>query len=144
MTPVTLKLARLDQSTRETLGHLTTDEDQVICYCVERPDLGNAPKVSRIPAGTYRVRKTYSPHLKAVTPELLDVPGRSSVRIHWGSYVENSEGCVLTATTFADLNGDGVPDGQGSKKAFDKLMAVTPTEFVLVVSDPTPEQAVAA
>lgn len=47
-----------------------------------------------IPAGTYNVVLTMSPHLGYVTPEVLDVPGRTSIRWHIGNKPEDVLGCI--------------------------------------------------
>ena len=47
-----------------------------------------------IPAGTYKVILTHSPHLGYVTPEVLDVPGRTAIRWHVANKPEDVLGCV--------------------------------------------------
>lgn len=48
-----------------------------------------------IPCGTYPVRVTFSPKFKRMLPLVLNVPGRSGIRIHRGSRPEHSTGCIL-------------------------------------------------
>lgn len=48
-----------------------------------------------IPAGRYLVALTNSPHFGRVTPELLNVPGFTGIRIHPGNSAKDSEGCLL-------------------------------------------------
>lgn len=48
-----------------------------------------------IPAGTYKVKMTWSPRFKRYLPEILNVPNFTGVRIHSGNTAENSSGCVL-------------------------------------------------
>jgi hypothetical protein len=52
-----------------------------------------------IPAGTYEVRLTYSPRFKKQLPLLMNVPGRTGIRIHTGSKPEHSQGCILVGAT---------------------------------------------
>ena len=52
-----------------------------------------------IPAGTYEVRLTYSPRFKKDLPLLMNVPGRTGIRIHTGSKPEHSQGCILVGAT---------------------------------------------
>src|SRR5687768_8313432 len=59
---------------------------------------GNKPNVSCIPAGEYGVRITYSPRFKIITPELVGVPNRSSIRIHPGNDESDTTGCILVGT----------------------------------------------
>ena len=74
-----------------------------------------------VPAGEYRVILTPSPRLKYVTPELLDVPGRSDIRIHVGNYPKDTLGCILVGETNAtDMIGN-------SHSAFESLMALLRT-----------------
>jgi hypothetical protein len=71
-----------------------------------------------IPAGAYRVLLTPSPHLGYVTPELLDVPGRSDIRIHIANFPKDLLGCLgVGLTTTTDFVGE-------SKAAFGKLMTL--------------------
>jgi hypothetical protein len=53
-----------------------------------------------IPEGTYKVERTWSPKFKKFLPEVIDVPDRSGIRIHWGTLPDHSRGCILL-----DLNG---------------------------------------
>ena len=49
-----------------------------------------------IPAGKYRVRTTFSPKFQKELPELENVPGFTSIRIHGGRTAKDSLGCLLT------------------------------------------------
>jgi hypothetical protein len=69
-----------------------------------------------IPAGTYSVILTPSPHLKYITPEVLNVPGRSAIRWHIANKPEELLGCVAVGMTQA-LDWVG-----GSTQAFDRMM----------------------
>ena len=50
-----------------------------------------------IPCGTYPVRVTWSPKFKRMLPLLLNVPGRSGIRVHRGTKPEHSRGCILVS-----------------------------------------------
>ena len=50
-----------------------------------------------IPCGTYPVRVTWSPKFKRMLPLLLNVPGRSGIRVHRGTRPEHSRGCILVS-----------------------------------------------
>ena len=72
-----------------------------------------------IPAGTYQIAITMSPHLEYETPELIGVPDRSEIRIHVGNYPKDSLGCLIVGKSEGS-------DGQSvleSKEAFTELMA---------------------
>ena len=55
-----------------------------------------------IPAGTYEVRLTWSPRFKRWLPEVMNVPGRTGIRIHAGNYPQNTKGCILVGELFSD------------------------------------------
>lgn len=69
-----------------------------------------------IPAGSYEVILTPSPHLGYVTPEVLDVPGRTAIRWHIGNSPKDVIGCVAVGQGH---NTDWVSQ---SEKAFESLM----------------------
>ena len=50
-----------------------------------------------IPAGTYPIAVTWSPKFKRMLPILLNVPGRSGIRLHRGTRPEHSRGCILVS-----------------------------------------------
>lgn len=74
-----------------------------------------------IPAGEYKVILSLSPHLKYVTPELLDVPGRSAIRIHIGNYPKDVLGCTAVG------EGHETDAVTNSHAAFDSLMTLLRT-----------------
>jgi hypothetical protein len=47
-----------------------------------------------IPLGRYKITLYDSPHLHAIVPLLEDVPGRSMIEIHWGTFPQNYKGCI--------------------------------------------------
>lgn len=56
---------------------------------------GNAPNISCIEAGTYKLRKVNSPKF-GPTYEIVGVPGRDHIiASHAGNTEEDTEGCVL-------------------------------------------------
>ena len=61
-------------------------------YTLERPEVA-------IPTGTFRVTVYDSPHLGRRVPLLEDVPGRTMIEMHWGSFPDNSDGCILVGET---------------------------------------------
>lgn len=48
-----------------------------------------------IPSGRYAVIIDYSTRFKRQMPHILEVPGFDGVRIHWGNWSFNTEGCLL-------------------------------------------------
>ena len=51
-----------------------------------------------MPEGTYPIAVTWSPKFKRMLPILLNVPGRSGIRVHRGTKPEHSRGCILVST----------------------------------------------
>ncbi len=96
--------------------------------CLELPWHNNAPQISCIPEGTYRMTYTMSNRFKVMMWGLNGVPDRAGVRIHSGNYagdkLSDSEGCILPCGQWADINKDGVIDGTGSKDALAALLKV--------------------
>lgn len=134
-----MRLTRFSLDARETLGHLTDDENVTICCTLERPWLDNAQGVSCIPAGTYTCTRTFSPHFKREVFEIRGVPNRDKILIHWGNFAAtDTEGCVLVGGSFADINADGVLDVSGSKATFERFMATMKgvDTFPLTVTNP--------
>ena len=87
------------------------DEQGHLCWTLERPEVA-------IPAGTYVVKTYNSPHLGREVPLLMDVPGRSMIEMHWGSFPANSDGCILVGET-------RLPDEIiGTREEFDLLFPV--------------------
>lgn len=69
-----------------------------------------------IPKGRYRIIISKSPRLGYATPEILNVPGYTAVRMHAGNTAKDTEGCILV--------GDEDPsDGfmGKSRKAYDRV-----------------------
>jgi hypothetical protein len=77
-----------------------------------------------IPAGTYPVRLTLSPHFGYITPEVFDVLGRSEIRLHRGNKPEDSLGCTLIGSVVPAHTPDFIG---ASETAFDKLMTILNT-----------------
>ena len=70
-------------------------DNEFFCNSLELPDKGNARNISCIPAGLYDVRLTYSSAFKRTLPLLMNVPGRSGIRIHRGNKAADTQGCIL-------------------------------------------------
>lgn len=75
------------------IGRIYID-GKYICNSLE-PAWKNNARYTAIPPGTYEVILNYSPKFRRVLPLLLNVPGRSSIRIHKGNYPKDTQGCIL-------------------------------------------------
>lgn len=56
--------------------------------------MGNLPDISCVPSGLYHVSWTLSRRLRRHTWELIDVPGRTGIRIHVMNYPHDTTGCI--------------------------------------------------
>lgn len=111
---------RFEYGTNFTISRLSVD-NVYQCFALEdvvRPV--GAPKVwgaTAIPAGTYNVIMSFSPHFNQDMPHLVGVPNFGYVMIHWGNTDVNTDGCLLVGTSWA--GGDFIGN---SRAAFDMLL----------------------
>lgn len=83
-------------------------------------DLSDNKKVygkTAIPCGTYKVILSYSNRFKIWTPEILNVPFFSGIRIHSGNTAVDTDGCILVGE---NKNTDYFIEN--SRKTFKSLM----------------------
>lgn len=114
-----LAIQRLILTPTSTCGTLYVD-NELDCWTLELPHKNGLPG-SCIPAGTFSVILSHSPKfsgdskfvalcaqlgVKPLMPEIVNIPNRSEIRIHWGNYAgdipttpqvehSNTEGCIL-------------------------------------------------
>lgn len=111
-----------------TFGKLYID-GELICDILEDQtrDLNgdgklDTPKVwgkTAIPYGTYEMTLIDSPHFKRKVPILAGVPGFTSIEIHPGNTIDDTNGCLLPGQRdekFHEIKGGT------STPAFDKIM----------------------
>jgi hypothetical protein len=101
-----LRLVRHTSGDKSTQGKLYID-DAFACHTLENPWLNNERRVSCIPGGEYEIglRKEGGWHARAFTKfesgfhkgmlQVLDVPERSFILIHWGNFPRHTQGCIL-------------------------------------------------
>lgn len=78
-----------------------------------------------IPEGCYRAE--LRPHPKhGVCYELVDVPGRTSILIHWGNFQRDTEGCILVGNAIGEIGNE--PAILQSKDAYSRFMSDMATE----------------
>jgi len=53
------------------------------------------PGKTAIQQGMYKVLLTFSNRFNRILPEIIDVPGRSAIRIHPGNTEQDTTGCIL-------------------------------------------------
>jgi hypothetical protein len=96
-----LKLIRETKTSDSTIGKLYINE---IYHCYTLEDKEREVKVQNvtaIPKGKYEVIVNFSNRFQQQMPLLLNVPNFEGVRIHWGNYSKDTEGCILLGTTKA-------------------------------------------
>lgn len=115
-----LDLYRLFETDRSITSRITVDGQQ-FCFALEPSRFTPVhPGHPAIAIGIYQVKLTRSPHLGYVTPEILDVPGRTDIRWHIANKPEELLGCAAMGETHGPQ-----PDWVGeSKVAFERLMKV--------------------
>ena len=84
----TIRLIRKSKDGKAVRGVLRAGEQEVVT--LENDDY-------IIPCGTYPVKVTWSPKFKRMLPLVLNVPGRSGIRVHRGTKPEHSRGCILVS-----------------------------------------------
>lgn len=92
------------------------------CHTLELPWRYNEARVSCIQAGTYPAVLTYSPRFKKKLWEVLNVKGRSAIRIHAANYVRELQGCIALGMSRVDIDKDGTMDVARSKEAMELFM----------------------
>lgn len=113
-----LKLIRETKTNDSTIGKLYINE---IYHCYTLEDKEREVKVQNItaiPKGRYEVIVNFSNRFQQQMPLLLNVPNFVGVRIHWGNYSKDTEGCILLGTTKA-VNMIG-----NSRTAYAKFMSI--------------------
>src|SRR3990167_2997466 len=92
---MTLRVIREPSVNGATHGSLYIDGHWV-CWTLEDAirDV-KLPGQTAIPAGIYPVALTVSRRFGRVTPEVMDVPGFTAIRLHPGNAIDDTDGCLL-------------------------------------------------
>ena len=116
-----VEIRRLWETPRSVCGEMWVD-GQFECFTLEparlTPVHEGHPCIS---AGTFRVILSHSTHLGYVTPEVLNVPGRTAIRWHIANKPEDVLGCVGVGEKHS------VDWVASSASAFKKLMTLLET-----------------
>ncbi len=94
-----LKLIRETFTEDSTIGKLFIDG---IFFCFTLEDKVREKKIKSITAiakGRYEVVISFSNRFQQLMPLLLNVPEFEGVRIHWGNYSKDTDGCILLGNT---------------------------------------------
>lgn len=112
-----LKLIREEYTKEATIGRLFID-DVFFCYTLEDAVRDKKIKnITAIPSGSYKVIIDFSNRFQQLMPLLLNVSNYLGVRIHWGNYAKDTEGCILVG------NKKGVDFIGNSKQCYSVLIA---------------------
>jgi hypothetical protein len=118
-----LKLLRFDSGLNDTLGILFMD-GKFAGFTLE--DEHREIKVqgeTRIPAGTYDIKYTYSPKYKKLMLEVMNVPNFSGIRIHPGNTEQDTSGCILVGN-ICRHNPFGNSRIEESRLAYDRIASL--------------------
>jgi len=117
---------RFDSGSDDTFGRLYIN-GKLECYTLE-DEFREVKKRgdTRIPKGTYKVGKRFSPSKSPKTGHdmlwIKDVPGFQYILIHTGNTEDDTEGCLIVGTRIGKLNGKrAVLD---SKVAYNKIYPI--------------------
>lgn len=122
-----IEVKRIFKGTEYTIGKLYIDGAY---FCDTLEDVVREKKIdgiTAIPAGEYKVKKTFSPRFGKKLPEVLNVFGFSGVRIHAGNTAKDTDGCILLGLN--KVKGQVI----NSRNAMAFFMDRTPDEFELVI-----------
>ena len=129
-------LERLESSDHGTFGRLTMPG--LSLFTGELPDRGNAPSISRIPAGIYPVRWTWSPRFKRFMYLVDEVPDRTGVRFHSANLMGDASlgfrcqlnGCIAPGERLGWMDGQkAVLLSAPAVRRFETLMNGKPFEL---------------
>jgi len=101
-------------------------------FTLELPNKENQTGISCIPEGEYKTRIINSPSLGKCI-DVMNVEGRSYIRIHAGNYTRQIRGCLLVGESLKDIDKDGIIDVTNSKATLELLMASWETGTKLIV-----------
>ena len=131
-----LDLIRVGTSSKGTFGVLRFGA-VAFALTLERPWADNQENISCIPPGRYRCERVRSPKF-GWTFEVKNVPGRTHVMFHNGSFIEDTKGCILVGEEF---NGTwDKPFLSSSQRGFIEFLNMLDgvNAFELNVLDPPP------
>ena len=125
-----LKLIRETFTDESTIGKLFIN-DKYHCFTLEdKVREAKIQNVTAIPKGNYEVVLSFSNRFQQVMPLLLNVPNYEGVRIHWGNYSKDTDGCVLLGSTKTiNMIGNSVTQ---YKSFMSELKKVAKTEKIFI------------
>ena len=106
-----VSITRTESDDSGTFGNLRTDSG-FECYSGELPWKNNAPLISCIPSGIYKVEKRKS-EKHGICYGIISVPGRSDIEFHKGNFCGDEhkglksdvEGCIILGRAIGEIAG---------------------------------------
>lgn len=90
-----IQICRKWETSLSVCGELTIVDNSFKCFTIEPSRYTPVhPGHPCIISGLYPVKLTMSPHLGYMTPEILNVPGRSDIRWHIANKPSDLKGCA--------------------------------------------------
>ena len=128
-----VKLYRFALTRAGTFGDIEINGHRF--YTVEKPWADNRPFKSCIPAGRYAMALGRYNRGGYPAFELLDIPGRSAIKIHIGNTPCDVSGCIAIGERLGFINKSLAV--LNSRKAFKKFMALMSSynEATIIIQD---------
>ncbi len=101
---------------------------------LELPDKGNQKNISCIPAGIYKAKKRISPSKKYEVIEFIDVPNRTYIQAHYGTYTRELLGCQIYGDGLKFMDNDHIIDITNSEKTIKKVLSLLPGNFEIEIT----------
>lgn len=138
-----VKLQRLAQFDKQTLGRLSVIKDDIVlftCRTIELPERNNEHSRSRIPSGRYPLNILSGEELEYSRFSydhlgISDVSNRTGIKVHIVNYFFEIEGCVGVGQKFTDINKDGYLDITNSRDTLEKLVSMLPNKCEIHIFD---------
>lgn len=130
-----IEVLRTIDNGKQTNGVLYVVQDNKIlfeCFTLELPWKDNQRRISCIPEGEYKAIKHRSPKF-GDSVWIQNVPNRNEILIHPANYVRQLLGCIAVGDSLRDIDGDGLEDVTNSRNTMNKILALLPKNFDVVV-----------
>ena len=115
---MTIDLQRDPSTPTGTFGRMSVN-GVFLCYSLEPYE--DRSVYPAIPPGTYDLAITESQRFHRRLPILLNVPGRSGIRVHPGNFDDDTEWCILLGTS---RHGDMLENSRAACDVFQSLIAL--------------------
>lgn len=131
--PCLTTILRTSYFPKSTIGKVSVQSGPMTLYrgwSLELPWKENKVRESCVIADEYDAIWTFSPHFKREMWELLEVTGRSAIRMHSAAIaVDHLLGCIAQGLSIGDINKDGSMDLLRSKGAGQRMFDETTVDL---------------